>query len=809
MPRGIPSYKSGLGYGQEIDNQIPLKFTSFSVPLVMPFTAKFATSTYVKTDQQSIFTRTDNGRIGKRKREEEEEEEDVRESTPPPQGPRGSNIIVIHPGTRYTRVGLASSLTPATIPSVVARKSEHAAEQRHPNGTPLSHEYERNRRIEKSKALKADGLIDETVDVTNPFDSNIIMQEDQKRANSVPALRKMMRQRFDQLKLQWYPNAHVNVFKSNSHSRAKPVEENYESHRPNWTVPNPDEHFIVGQRALDLPDPAAAGYELHWPFCGVMFDMKNYKDPAMLLNDVETLWEEAIKEALNIHQRSYKHYSVMLVIPDWYEWHYLRDSVNILLHNMGFQAVCVQQESACAAYGSGLGNACVVDMGAKKISIACVEDGSIMTETRMVLNYGGDDISLILNTMLERCHFPFVKLDPGLPWGWKILEEIKTEHCTLADRSLITNSWDIVIRLPNETPQKYKFWLYDEVMVPPMLLFEPRGLEWDESIWKTANLYDPEVDAFGDLPPTGPTQAMVGSTAHITNQTIAHERQEDEKQREHLARHQAALEAWNNSRIMVEAQTPPANGEIRSSSQFSRQQTPNPQTPGSGTPRGNPTPTQPTNNVVWRPPVLVAAGDVAPTTNGTHTANSPSEERHPPGLNATIKIPSMTSPTVVNHQQSPAPSGHMANGTRPDTPGPPPTLTPFVRSPPPFYDIAFEASKIPLDIAIFNSTRAASHVEKSRKFLQSVLLVGGVALTQSIIPQLESRLAHLVSRYLPGSDDRVKPQVITPKDMDPRIVVWKGAALFSRLETASDLWIKNDEWELLGTRAFKERTLFI
>lgn len=37
-------------------------------------------------------------------------------------GRRGSKVIVIHPGTRHTRIGKASDVTPLSIPSVIARK---------------------------------------------------------------------------------------------------------------------------------------------------------------------------------------------------------------------------------------------------------------------------------------------------------------------------------------------------------------------------------------------------------------------------------------------------------------------------------------------------------------------------------------------------------------------------------------------------------------------------------------------------------------------------------------------------------------
>lgn len=38
-------------------------------------------------------------------------------------------------------------------------------------------------------------------------------------------------------------------------------------------------------------------------------------------------------------------------------------------------ALIVHQESVCAAFGSGLSSACVVDVGDQKTSVCCVEDG--------------------------------------------------------------------------------------------------------------------------------------------------------------------------------------------------------------------------------------------------------------------------------------------------------------------------------------------------------------------------------------------------------------------------------------------------
>jgi actin-related protein 8 len=54
-------------------------------------------------------------------------------------------------------------------------------------------------------------------------------------------------------------------------------------------------------------------------------------------------------------------------------------------------------------------------------------------------------------------------------------------------------------------------------------------------------------------------------------------------------------------------------------------------------------------------------------------------------------------------------------------------------------DVCFEASKLPLDVAIFNSARAAGGDDKIRKYLQAVLVIGGTAHVPGMGHALESR----------------------------------------------------------------------
>ncbi|KAG8718047.1 actin-like protein arp8 [Ceratobasidium sp. 394] len=55
-----------------------------------------------------------------------------------------------------------------------------------------------------------------------------------------------------------------------------------------------------------------------------------------------------------------------------------------------------------------------------------------------------------------------------------------------------------------------------------------------------------------------------------------------------------------------------------------------------------------------------------------------------------------------------------------------------------------------------------------------------------------------------------KVQVVpAPKDIDPRVLSWKGAAVLAKLEALNDMWVSGSDWDMLGMRALRERTLFM
>jgi actin-related protein 8 len=162
---------------------------------------------------------------------------------------------------------------------------------------------------------------------------------------------------------------------------------------------------------------------------------------------------------------------------------------------------------------------------------------------------------------------------------------------------------------------------------------------------------------------------------------------------------------------------------------------------------------------------------------------------------------------VLDTEEPPNDQQNVTKDVRPDS------------SPDPTYsrgfgiDVCFEASKLPLDVAIFNSARAAGD-EKIRKYLQAVLVIGGTALLPGMGHALESRCeflflpaVRLLYPLMPVSIGRLqaiatpliqnmeKVQIIPPpKEIDPRVLAWKGAAVLGKMEGVSELWVTAGDW---------------
>ncbi|KAL0577906.1 phosphatidylinositol kinase-related protein kinase tor1, partial [Marasmius crinis-equi] len=624
-------------------------------------------STYLKSENQTLWHRN-----AQRKTKQLQEEGPQQQETR-----RGSQVVVVHLGSRYLRVGKASDVNPVTVPNVVARKTNP------PVPAPSFTEgICRPRKGKKTRRRDSDPEKDEydaSVSSEDPFDEKLA------------AITSLLRDRMRFYKLRVTPNASNIATTFNEQFKPEYIQEHNDPYRVDW-IHGGEEKVLVGEKALRIADPQASNYVVRWPIHGPSFNTRDYSSKQMVLNDIESILRDTLKERLQIEPGDYNKYSVVLVIPDLYDRSYVRDLAHLLLVSMGFKQLCAQQESLAATYGAGISSACVVDIGAKTTSIACVDEGLVISDTRMTLNFGGDDITELFYVLLERIGFPYREANLVRSYDWNVIDTLKCKGYSQVDVAL--NLYDFVVRKPGQPAEKYGLRTYDEIILAPMAVFEPRVIEFDKK-WA----------AFAELPNTDVTEEIIEhSSDHITDAT----------------------------------------------------------------------------------PGATADGESAAPVPAENSTEVPME---------VVDIEDDSKSSVA--QQSPSKSV-----TKPSTPEPSSTFSGGFG-----IDVFFEASKLPLDVAIYNSARAAGGDEKIRKYLQAVLVVGGTASISGMAHALDSRL-QAISTPLVSNMEKV--QIIPPpKDVDPQVLVWKGAAVLGKMDGASELWVTPQDWDVFGMRGLKERCFYL
>ncbi|KAM3838488.1 actin-related protein 8 [Diretmus argenteus] len=120
----------------------------------------------------------------------------------------------------------------------------------------------------------------------------------------------------------------------------------------------------------------------------------------------------------------------------------------------------------------------------------------------------------------------------------------------------------------------------------------------------------------------------------------------------------------------------------------------------------------------------------------------------------------------------------------------------------------FESKALGLDKAVLHSIDCCASDETKRKMYSSILVVGGGLMFHGA----QEFLLHRIINKMPPSFRRLvdNVEVITrPKDMDPRLIAWKGGAVLACLDTTQEMWIHQREWNRFGVRMLRERAAFV
>ncbi|XP_048067057.1 actin-related protein 8 [Megalobrama amblycephala] len=120
----------------------------------------------------------------------------------------------------------------------------------------------------------------------------------------------------------------------------------------------------------------------------------------------------------------------------------------------------------------------------------------------------------------------------------------------------------------------------------------------------------------------------------------------------------------------------------------------------------------------------------------------------------------------------------------------------------------FEGKALGMDKAILHSIDCCSSDETKRKMYSCILVVGGGLLFHGAQEFLQHRILNKMPPSFRCLVENV--DVITrPKDMDPRVIAWKGGAVLACLDTTQELWIHQREWQRFGVRMLRERAAFV
>ncbi|ODV73109.1 Arp8p [Cyberlindnera jadinii NRRL Y-1542] len=360
--------------------------------------------------------------------DEEEDQDDEEDSVIDERA--GQRTVVIHPGSKNIRIGLASDVYPKSFPFVlgIPGKPEPNPLTTHELDETEQEEYDTNRKL-----------------LTRDF-----------------------KERMKYYKRRVIPNS--NEITSNFNKKVKPeiIPEHNDVHKVEFIKPGKDTKYLIGEDALRMDSP---DYKLRYPLLtNGRFNENAYNSFQENIGEIQLFLSQVLEKSFEI--TAVKQYKTVLIVPDLYDRIYVESFIALLLQ-MGFQGVAVIQESLAATYGAGVSSACVIDIGAQTTKVSCIDEGLVIPDSRAVVQYGGDDITRLFYKLLKEAQFP-ASMDENFPFEWTEMEQLKEKFITFQDANITVQLYNFMKRYPNKLSEKYEFKVFDEVILSPLALFFPK-----------------------------------------------------------------------------------------------------------------------------------------------------------------------------------------------------------------------------------------------------------------------------------------------------------------------------------------------
>lgn len=270
-------------------------------------------------------------------------------------------------------------------------------------------------------------------------------------------------------RIRLMPNSKELVVNYNKRRVPDVINEHNDPDRIEWTEINPRKppSYITGTAALRIPENSNPKYKLSWPIQHGWLNERDYTQRNLLFTDYFLIIEETIKHELGVPKKDWSQYSCVFIIPDLYEKTLVTAALDEFMRDFGFRRTSFMQESLAASFGAGYSISCVVDVGAQKTSVCCVEDGMCVEESRINLKYGGWDVTETYMKMMLFDYFPYADINLRRRYDFLVAEELKQKYCHMSEAEISSGQYEFLLRAAGQDTQKWSFRTYDEVFLAP------------------------------------------------------------------------------------------------------------------------------------------------------------------------------------------------------------------------------------------------------------------------------------------------------------------------------------------------------
>ncbi|XP_042028453.1 actin-related protein 9-like isoform X1 [Salvia splendens] len=388
---------------------------------------------------------------------------------------RGSNLVIINPGSANLRIGLAQQDAPITVPHCIARRTSqmpkrNVQDQLLNSQVTTAQHMERERAYDIIASLLKIRFLDEEV-TNNQFSQKmgrvdaLPPQNNNKKETIIPWTDVFEKQTSSS------PSSSSSEHGSSQRSEEpSTVKEGNNNEEPS-SIERRYKEYICGDEALRIS--ATEPYSVRRPIRRGHLNISLYYPMQQVIEDIHAIWEWVLIEKLHIPRSERHMYSAVLVLPETFDNREIKELLSIVLRDLCFSTAVVHQEGLAAVFGNGLSTACVVNIGAQVTSVICIEDGGALPTTQISLRYGGEDVSrCLLWTQRHHQTWPPIRTDAlTKPIDLLMLNRLKESRCQIREGEVeavaLVHSYE-----EGGPPGSHKTRL-TALNVPPMGLFYP------------------------------------------------------------------------------------------------------------------------------------------------------------------------------------------------------------------------------------------------------------------------------------------------------------------------------------------------